>query len=60
MLGKNLNLLWSTFNALGQIFILAYGLLLTKYLPPGHNGHSLRCNNSCATVLNGWSDILGT
>ena len=35
MLGKNLNLLCSTFNALGQIFILAYGLILTKYLPPG-------------------------
>ena len=30
VLGKNLNLLWSTFYAIGQILIVAYGLILTN------------------------------
>ena len=30
MLSKNLNLLWSTFNAMGEIFIVANGLILTN------------------------------
>jgi len=30
VLGKNLNLLWSTFYAIGQIFNVANGLILTN------------------------------
>ena len=30
LLGKNYNLLWPTFYAIGQIFIAANGLILTK------------------------------
>ena len=48
VLGKNLNLLWSTFYTIGQIFIAANGLILTNNLTILSHCHRSR---SCAVLV---------